>query len=241
MRVSRCQCLFNRRWEGVRLKLIQFALMQSRGTLDAGAAFVFHEIRLDNVSMSSRGSKFNKARCEDIDTQVHSLYSPDSQTTEPGVMRRWAMIVAMSAAYRICVRCGSVLVHSSAVGCRTVTYPFLLWLYSCSGAVTTKEKGIIDYKRRKITGGVDAKVPQRFVGFDEACIQHQGLSVSSSQIGKRQRLNTAVFAFHNQHTASDSSHGVGESTLLAEQSDLSPLCRICGRSSCRGRTDHAAC
>mmetsp|Transcript_27227 Transcript_27227/g.68721 ORF Transcript_27227/g.68721 Transcript_27227/m.68721 type:complete len:263 (+) Transcript_27227:286-1074(+) len=51
---------------------------------------------------------------------------PASMTVEPGTMSRRAMIVEMSAAYRICVRCERLSDQSSGVGASTCTNPLPL-------------------------------------------------------------------------------------------------------------------
>ena len=48
---------------------------------------------------------------------------PDSTTTLPGRSSSSISTIAMSAAYRICVRWGSETVHSSGVACSIVMKP----------------------------------------------------------------------------------------------------------------------
>ena len=82
---------------------------------------------------------------------------------QPGRSSRKAQIMAISAAYRICVRCLRTCVHSSGVGARMCTHPWLLplaqtWLpnglpiHSCSSisffvTICPCLKGITDWTR----------------------------------------------------------------------------------------------
>ena len=67
-----------------------------------------------------------------LERQVITIYNlPDSTTTDPGLISSCNSTMLISVVYRICVRCGRLTVHSSGVGWRRYTQPFLFTEYIC--------------------------------------------------------------------------------------------------------------